>query len=190
MGHGDVSAAFELLLSELDNALSSAREEAARASRAGRYSEVNASIAVAQQIETIVDQIKASYRQWQEISSQPRASRQDRPSPPQHGRRTPVKVFRLPILRALVALGGSAPLHTVLERVFDEVKGSLTEADFDLVPSQPNTPYWRNYAQWARKELVLEGLMCSDSPRGIWAISEHGVAYLERHQAAAKEKNP
>ncbi|GIW05319.1 MAG: hypothetical protein KatS3mg060_0124 [Dehalococcoidia bacterium] len=181
MDSGDVSAAFELLLTELEKALNVARENAALASRSGRYSEANAHIARAQHIERLVGEIKASYRQWQESTSRPRLPRTRRPSRSPRGRRTPEDAFRLPILRALVALGGSAPLHSVLARVFKEVRGSLTEVDFETLPSEPTTPRWQKTAQWARMSLVTDGLMRDDSPRGIWAISERGVAYLAEH---------
>jgi hypothetical protein len=177
----DVSAAFELLLTELENALNLTKENAALASRSGRYSEANACIARAQRIERLIGEIKASYRQWKESSSRPRLPRTRRSPRSRRGRRTPEDVFRLPILRALVALGGSAPLHSVLTRVFAEVEGSLTEVDFEPLPSEPTTPRWQNTAQWARKKLVMEGLMRNDSPRGTWAISERGIAYLAEH---------
>lgn len=37
----------------------------------------------------------------------------------------------------------------------------------------------RNTAQWARNSMVKEGLMASDSPRGIWEITDEGEQWLE-----------
>ncbi|RMH13146.1 MAG: hypothetical protein D6698_14360, partial [Gammaproteobacteria bacterium] len=38
---------------------------------------------------------------------------------------------------------------------------------------------WRNTAQWCRNTMVREGLMKSDSPYGIWEITEAGRKYLQ-----------
>jgi len=37
--------------------------------------------------------------------------------------------------------------------------------------SNPKEVHWRNRAQWYRNTLLREGLLKSDSPRGIWEIS-------------------
>ena len=39
-------------------------------------------------------------------------------------------------------------------------------------------PRWQRAANWARRHMVLDGLLKSDSPRGVWEISEAGRARL------------
>ncbi|WP_052297133.1 winged helix-turn-helix domain-containing protein [Marinithermus hydrothermalis] len=90
------------------------------------------------------------------------------------GLRTPENAFRQPILEALVELGGSAPVNDVLERVQQKMAHVLNEYDYQPLPSDPRSARWRNTAQWCRNALVREGLMKSDSPYGIWEISEQG----------------
>ena len=43
----------------------------------------------------------------------------------------------------------------------------------------PGLPRWRNTAQWARNAMVKEGLLASDSPRGVWEITAEGKQWLE-----------
>ena len=96
------------------------------------------------------------------------------------GLRTPEGAFRKPILQALVEFGGSAPAHTVLARVEQMVKQQLSQYDYEPVPSSPREIRWWNTARWCRKILVNEGFLKSDSPRGIWEITELGRRELEK----------
>lgn len=108
-----------------------------------------------------------------EASEQERAARRDF-GRLQRGVRTPEEAFRLPILQTLVQMGGSGKVRDVLARVEKLVKPELSEADYQHLPSTPNTPRWYNTAQWARNSMVQEGLLRADSPRGTWEISEAG----------------
>lgn len=89
--------------------------------------------------------------------------------------------YRLPILRALVELGGSALVSRVLDRVYEMVAAELKEVDLELL-SDGRTVHWRNAAQWERARMVDDGLLVSGSPRGIWEITEAGRAYLREHR--------
>ena len=97
------------------------------------------------------------------------------------GERTPDKAYRLPILQALIALGGEAKMSQVLDRVYAEMKPHLKPADLEPLPSDAHTPRWRNAAQSARQAMVDEGLLRKDSPRGVWAITEVGRKFLAQH---------
>lgn len=90
------------------------------------------------------------------------------------GRRTPVGDYYQSILQALNESGGSARVNDVLERVEQLMKGVLREIDYEPLPSNTEMLRWRNTAQWARDAMVKEGLLKSNSPRGIWEITEAG----------------
>ncbi|MEJ5383752.1 MAG: winged helix-turn-helix domain-containing protein [Fimbriimonadales bacterium] len=93
-------------------------------------------------------------------------------------RATPESSYHLPILESLVELGGSASVGAVLDRVYEKISGTLQAADKALVPSGQE-PRWRNTAKWARADLKTRGYIASDTPHGIWAITEKGREYLE-----------
>jgi hypothetical protein len=41
-----------------------------------------------------------------------------------------------------------------------------------------NNPRWRNAAQWARQSMIYDGYLKSDSPRGVWEVSDKGRKFL------------
>ena len=95
------------------------------------------------------------------------------------GLRTSEDAFRKPILEALVELEGRAEMSKVLDLVEKKMQGILNDYDYQSLPSDPKTIRWRNTAQWCRNTMVREGLLKSDSPRGIWEISERGRKALQ-----------
>jgi len=78
----------------------------------------------------------------------------------------------------LADAGGSAKASNVLERVGEIMKPRLKSVDFEPLASGPDNPRWRNAAQWARNSMVNEGLLKSDSRRGVWEISDEGRRWL------------
>ena len=100
-------------------------------------------------------------------------------------RGTPEEAYHVPILEALVELGGKAPVSAVLERVYTKLEGRLQPSDLEFVPSGQEER-WRNTAKWARADLKEQGYLAADSPKGIWEITDAGRRYLEslKHGAA------
>jgi len=96
----------------------------------------------------------------------------------QRGVRTPEDAFYQPILKVLNESGGSAKVNDILAKVKQLMSGVLTQVDYEPLPSQPETPRWSNAAQWARNTMVKEGLLKSNSPWGIWEITDAGRKYL------------
>lgn len=178
MKHQNVTEAFNMLIAELETALKNTRQAAASATQAGDYEEAHTLLDEARKIEKFIVELGVKRREWTDLGSKPRGKRAATGPRLQRGQRTPQEAFRLPILRALVALGGQAPMSEVLERVYAEMRPHLKPADLRGLPSDVETPRWRNTAQWARLALVNEGLLRGDSPRGVWTISERGRKYL------------
>jgi restriction system protein len=89
----------------------------------------------------------------------------------------PQRDIDLPLLKALVHLGGAAPARDVYEEV-EKFFPQLTEADrSEPLPSGGSR--WTNRIQWVRQALVDRGELTS-AGRGIWAITDKGRARLER----------
>jgi hypothetical protein len=93
------------------------------------------------------------------------------------GQKTPQKLYRIPVLQAVNELGGRAPVDEILSLVGEKMKGTLTDVDYQTLPSGVDMR-WRNTAMWERYHLVKDGLFKSDSPNGIWEISDVGKKYL------------
>ena len=86
--------------------------------------------------------------------------------------------YAKPILEALVELGGGGRVKEVLAIVYDKMKHRLTPADLETVPSG-REKRWSNHVKWERFALKKEGYLKSDSPFGVWEISDKGRTYLK-----------
>lgn len=104
-----------------------------------------------------------------------------RESWPVDNTKTPTEEYRVPILQALVELGGTARTAVVLERVHELMTPFLNEYDHASLPSKKNVPRWRNTAEWARLAMRDEGLLAADSPYGTWEITEAGRTWVSTH---------
>jgi len=95
------------------------------------------------------------------------------------GLKTPQQAYRRPILEAIYELGGGGTVDSVLKRVGEKMKGLLGEFDYEGTPSGGYIR-WQNTAEWERFNLVKDGLLKADSPRGIWELSDKGVEEIKR----------
>jgi hypothetical protein len=87
--------------------------------------------------------------------------------------------FRVPILRVLVDLGGSAGRAQILDKVGEMMRGELKPIDYELLRSGADIR-WRNTASFQRKHMIDAGLLSPSSPNGVWEITEAGREYLRR----------
>jgi len=94
------------------------------------------------------------------------------------GIKTPQEQYRLPILQALVEMGGKARTGRVLDRVGELMAGILNDFDRERLP-QGRQIRWRNTAMWERLNMVKEGLLSDQSPNGTWEITEAGILKLK-----------
>lgn len=97
--------------------------------------------------------------------------------PVANDRFTPVEYFWMPILETLVDLGGSGRYERVIDRVGEKMEHILTPADKEILPSGMYVR-WRNRVAWQRYNMVKQGLLRKDSPRGVWEITPEGNAWL------------
>lgn len=91
----------------------------------------------------------------------------------------PREEYRIPILEALMEMGGKGRTKEVIEKVGEKMRGKLTQADYEKLPSGMMVR-WKNRAQWERFSMVEDGLLKSGSPRGIWEITDKGREFYRR----------
>ena len=190
----NVLTAFEMLLEEVENEVEFVNRAGARAFGQGDYDEVDAMRSLAQRLTDFRTRAADLRREWLALAAEfeptvdeDAAAQAERRNLGRlkRGMRTPEEAYRLPILHALVEMGGAGQTADVLAVVERDIKGQLQAVDYEQVPSNPNMQRWYYTAQWARNALVKEGLMQSDSPRGMWEISEEGRAVLDNAAAGA-----
>jgi hypothetical protein len=85
----------------------------------------------------------------------------------------PEAEYEMPILKALAEGGGRRPTREVVAAVGEMLSDRLHDADVAELPNGGG-PRWQNRVQFVRLRLVREGLLESDSPRGVWEISQDG----------------
>lgn len=87
----------------------------------------------------------------------------------------------MPILEALEERSGREHSDVVLDLVEKKMVGILKSEDYELLPSGLSVR-WRNRAQWQRQNMVQQGLLRKDSPRGIWEITPTGRQWLQQRK--------
>jgi hypothetical protein len=183
MDRNEVSAAFEIVLEEIETVVDGLNQDGAGAFHKGDYDTARGLIEIATRLAEFRGKVRGLQKEWDNIFSTriPRkATKRKRFPRLQRGLRTSEDAFRCPILETLVEVGGSAPVNEALDRVEQKMKNILNSYDRQPLPSYPNTVRWRNTAQWCRNALVQEGLLKADSPRGVWEISDRGREALKR----------
>jgi hypothetical protein len=90
----------------------------------------------------------------------------------------PEREYWKPMLQVIVERGGSAPAGEVILELGERLKDSFTPLDLQRLDS--GAVRWRNRARFARLRMTQQGLLGKTSPRGIWAITDLGRAFLEK----------
>jgi len=97
------------------------------------------------------------------------------------GLKTPESEYYIPILKSIVSLGGEGRINEILEKVYELMKDKLKPYDLEGLNTNPLIIRWNNTARWCRNTMVKEGLLASDSPKGIWKITNKGREYLNKN---------
>ena len=187
MDQNDVAVAFDIVLEEIENAIAGLNKQGAQAFQAGKYEIAKDLTEKGSQMTAFRGKVSDLRKEWLNIfgpviAKRDTARRKKRSGQAaerlKRGLRTPEENFRIPILQALVDLGGSAPVDQVLDKVEEKMRTQLNVYDRQPLPSDPNQTRWRNTAQWARNGMLREGLLAADSPRGVWQITQAGREWL------------
>ncbi len=185
-----VVAAFEMLLEEIEAEIEFVNRVGAGAFESRDYDKAKEALERTAQISAFRDKVDSLRREWESLfafaddeeGTEAHAERRNL-GRLRRGLRTREEAYYRPILKALQEMGGSAPMSQVLDRVLESMKEVLREVDYEPLASDPEMPRWRNAAQWARNSMVKEGLLRSNSPRGVWEISDRGIEFLQTRTA-------
>ncbi|WP_157042527.1 winged helix-turn-helix domain-containing protein [Roseiflexus castenholzii] len=183
MDQNEVAIAFDIVLEEIENAIAALNREGSQALQVGKYDVARELMEKGSQVTAFRTKVVDLQKEWINIFAALMPSKVQKRSIKvdarlKRGLRTPEDEFRAPILQCLVDLGGSAPMTEVLDRVERVMKDRLNAYDRLPLPSDSTLIRWRNTAQWARNVMVREGLLASDSPRGVWEITPAGRRWL------------
>jgi len=90
----------------------------------------------------------------------------------------PQKEYRLPILKALLEKGGKATQKEVLGIIEQEIGKNFNQLDIEIL-SDGYTKRWQKNVEFERYKMVKSGLLKSDSPRGVWEVTEKGRDFFK-----------
>lgn len=91
------------------------------------------------------------------------------------------KEYCIPILAVLSEKGGKATQGEVFEIIEQKMGKNFNNLDLETL-SDGYTKRWQKMAAWQRYIMVKNGLLKSNSPRGIWEITEKGKKFLEENK--------
>ena len=100
-----------------------------------------------------------------------------------HAPGLPEETVREPLMDVIYERGGSASGRDVYPALRERMKHYMTPGDFDRISSGDDR--WRRTVKSAREDLVQEGYLRDDSPRGVWALSDAGVALVESRRVSS-----
>ncbi len=186
MHKNEVNVAFELLLREMEGVFNILSKEGEEAFRLQDFEKARQLIENGERIRSFMEKVKALQKEWQTIFSgkiKTHIKRRKTKGKLKRGLRTSEEKFIIPILEAIIELGGSAKMKDVLNLVHDKMENILNKYDYESLPSNPRKKRWENTAQWARNTMVIAGLLSSTSPRGIWEITEKGKKFYQQNKS-------
>jgi hypothetical protein len=190
MAKNEVKIAIELLLEEVGRTYNTLNRELQKAVELEEFDRVQYITRMCQEVKAFKEKVENLKSEWQDIFSgvayMPTKNcsgrKKENKSRLKRGLRTPEEKFILPILEALIELGGEARASDVLKLVYAKMKNILNTYDYEDLSSN-NQKRWENTTQWARNSMVKEGLLDKNVPRGVWRITEKGRKFYQDHKA-------
>lgn len=183
----NVSSAFEILLEEVEAEIDFINGIGSKAFGDRDMVKVKEATERSETLTQFRDRVAALRKDWSAMVAvaEPKEDEETRVRRRDFGKlrkgmRTPEPAYYLPILDALVRLGGRGKVAPVLEHVGKAMKPVLKDVDYEPLSGDNGEIRWRNAAKWARNTMVEEGLLKNDSPYGVWEISEAGRARLKQ----------
>jgi hypothetical protein len=189
MEEQDIIPTIDMLLVEIDAVIAALNDQGAHLFSEGKYDQARALLNKVEGITGFRGKVLCLKADWKSLrmpavvkgalKDMGDAGARVRSRPLKPGLKTPPDAFRYPILEALDRLEGAGRVRDVF-RVLEEILSEqLNTYDYQPLPSDPNSVRWRSTAHRARYEMVREGLLADDSPRGVWEITDAGREALK-----------
>ena len=189
MEEQDIIPTIDMLLDEIDAVIAALNDQGAKLFSEGKYDEARALLNKVEGITGFRGKVLCLRDDWKSLRVPPvirgnmkargERSGRARSRPLKPGLKTSPEAFHYPILEALARLDGTGRVRDVFRLLEEILSEQLNIYDYQPLPSDPNSVRWKSTAHWARYEMVQEGLLAEDSPRGIWEITDAGREALK-----------
>lgn len=181
MTTNSITSAFDMLLDEFDQTILDLNTHIIDLTTRKEFNKVQAILDKAKRVSALQQKVQSLCDDWIKIDGQisgkdvePVEDLED------IGKRTPSEFFHIPLLQALVEMGGKAHCQRVIARVGQLTVSELSEFDWQTI-SDGKTVRWENNVHWARNQLRKEGLILPMEKRSYWEISPKGRQFLEEN---------
>ena len=186
----EVKSAIELLLEEVGRTYDVLYQEAQKAVAIHDIDRSQHILEICRKVKAFKEKVENLKSEWDAIFSgvvyMPTKNcsgrKKENKSRLKRGLRTPEEKFILPILEALIELGGEAHARDVLKLVHAKMKNILNSYDYEDLSSN-NQKRWENTALWVKYRMVKEGLLDRSVQRGVWRITEKGRKFYQNNKA-------
>lgn len=173
------TAAMEAQLREIARAIDKLDKQgvpvpdALRAEKTRLAAALGGSAEATQTLNHLADELEELLKELKDrIGRTPKAPHTKGPRPREaKSPKTDRSILRRLIIEALDELGGSAHKNDLYKLIEKKYEGRFLPGDFDYLPDGKRIA-WKNYSDWEGTAMRQEGLLKSDSPRGIWELSE------------------
>ena len=175
--------ALQMFLEALEGLEASLNERGAQAFQDGNHGLAEEYLKKVRSLSPLREDVSVLGRKLQALLDKPIPVKAAKPAERQmsHGDRTPLSAYSVPILRALVEMGGRARRPLVMDRVYEQMRDTFTEADLELSSGKTPQPRWQGVLQNCRERMRQDGLIV-DGTRGWWEISDKGRAWLAEQE--------
>lgn len=192
MTDNDISKSFDRLIENLKKLLPELNQQGSELIGKHQYHEAKEIISKAEMLMSMQYKLLALKKEWLDLelpsAVTPPSSNDDLKVSPETQRQfrsqpyTSSKDFSIPILQALVNLGGKARRMDVFKELEIIMGDQLSENDKNSLPSKRSLTRWQKNAQYARNGLLDEGLITAITEKGIWIITEKGREFLNAYE--------
>ena len=189
MEEQDVIPTIDRLLDEIDGVISALNDQGAQLFSEGKYDQARALLNKVENIMGFRGKVLCLKDDWKalrvpvvvrdNVKGKGVKKAHARMKPLKPGLKTPPDAFRYPILEALDRLDGAGRVRDVFRILGEIMSAQLNTYDYQPLPSDPNSIRWKSTAHNARFEMVKDGLLAEDSPRGVWEITDAGREALK-----------
>ncbi|MBU0473409.1 MAG: hypothetical protein KKF62_04540 [Bacteroidetes bacterium] len=93
---------------------------------------------------------------------------------------TPTELYRIPILKSLIYLGGTAKLSDVASFIEKEMKNKFKPADQEK-GTNGFGKLWIEMVNSEKENMINEGLISEDNKTEQWEIIQKGINYLAQY---------
>ena len=192
MTDNEITKSFDNLINSMDELLPVLDQQGSKLVEKHHYQEARETISKAEMVMSLQNKLNALKDDWLGLGlatdepspADKEASKKVSPETEKQFRsqsHTSSKEFRIPILQALVNLGGSAKRKLVFDELEKIMGDQLSENDWKPLPSRKRVSRWQRIATNTRTNLREDGYITVDANQGIWIITEKGKAFLNNY---------